>query len=399
VATARRATLLVRASAVMMESGGPERAFARLGTLLVPRFAHWCTVDLAADGGFRRVAAVHLEPAGERFLVALALGGRTPPPVAEVVATGQPVVLWQPAGSADDSLRHAWWSLLQTPALLSVPLQARGSVLGTLTLGSARRFGRADMTLVMEVARRAALAAHTDRLRQEAEEAIRLRDEFLTVASHELNTPLAALTLAVTQLTDGARGNRQQTAALARLMERQARRLSLLVREMLEAAHFAAQDLSLSREPVDLARLVQHVIAQVGPDLERAGCAVELSLTPAMGVWDRERLELVLLSLLSNACKFGRGAPVSIRVTCTDRDARLAVTDHGAGIEPADRERLFSRFSRFGRATVGSGGHGLGLFMVRRIVEAHGGQVSVDSRPGAGSTFLVDLPRGRHPVP
>jgi signal transduction histidine kinase len=386
----------------MMESGGPERAFPRLGALLVPRLAHWCTVDLAADGGFRRAAAVHLEPAGERFLVALALGGRAPPPVAEVVATGQPVVLWRPAGSAGDSARHSWWSLLQTPALLSVPLQARGSVLGTLTLGAPRRFGRADVTLMMEVARRAALATQTDRLRREAEEAIRLRDEFLNVASHELNTPLAALTLAVTQLTEGnARGNRQQTAALARLMERQARRLSLLVREMLEAARLAALDLSLSREPVDLARLVQHVMVQVGPDLERAGCTVELSLTPAMGVWDRERLELVLLSLLSNACKVGPGAPVSIRVTSTDREVRLAVTDHGAGIEPPDREHLFSRFSRFGRTGGGSGGHGvyLGLFMVRRIVEAHGGRLSVESRPGAGSTFLVDLPRGRHPLP
>lgn len=231
------------------------------------------------------------------------------------------------------------------------------------------------------------------RSRAEAEEAVRLRDEFLLVASHELRTPLTSLQLAIERLTRQLRDD--AAPAVKRALEvclRQTQRMGGLVEVLLDVGRIRAGSLELNRRPVDLGALVEDVMSQLAEPLARSGSALIVHVTePVVGSWDGARLEQVVTNLLSNALKFGEGRPIELRVERSRDTARLTVTDQGIGIPPDAQARIFERF---GRAVSPHhyGGLGLGLFIVRAIVEAHGGRIDVVSAPGRGSTFTVELP-------
>jgi len=151
---------------------------------------------------------------------------------------------------------------------------------------------------------------------------------------------------------------------------------------------------------VSLVALVRDVVARVAPDMERARCAVSVTLPdePVTGLWDRRRIEQVLLILIDNAARFGPGKPIEIKVTRQGATARLSVTDHGMGIDAARQSRIFDRFER-AVSVQHYGGLGLGLFVGRFVVEGHGGTLTVESRPGEGATFTVTLPCVNSPQP
>jgi signal transduction histidine kinase len=130
-------------------------------------------------------------------------------------------------------------------------------------------------------------------------------------------------------------------------------------------------------------------------ELSRYGCETVLEAEyPVVGCWDRLRLEQVLMNLLSNACKYGRKEPIHVRVEAAPGLARLSVRDEGYGIAPEDQERIFQRFQR-ADATRHIQGLGLGLWICRQIAEAHGGKLRVESEPGKGSTFILELPHSK----
>jgi PAS domain S-box-containing protein len=243
------------------------------------------------------------------------------------------------------------------------------------------------------------LRAERDRLRAaRLEEGTRARDEFLGIASHELKTPLTTLQLATELLL---RSGEQQGAPPAsverrlRTMHRQTKRLGQLVQALIDVTQIAAGRLALHPEPVDLAAVVRETMVRWREALDRAECRLELRLPEHVtGFWDRARLEQVIDNLVGNAVKFGPGQPVEVDVTTEDERVRLAVRDHGIGITPEDQRRLFERFERAVPATH-YGGFGLGLWIVRNIVQAHGGEIRVTSQPGRGSRFEVTLPARR----
>jgi signal transduction histidine kinase len=175
-------------------------------------------------------------------------------------------------------------------------------------------------------------------------------------------------------------------------MSRQVERLGRLVEGLLDVGRINTGRLHLDRELLDLDELVQDVVDQLSVELARAGCEVSLVLQPRVsGLWDRTRLEQALTHLLSNAAKFGAGHPIELRVEQREDRAYLTVRDEGIGLAPEALERVFGRFER----AVSSreyGGLGLGLFLTRRIAEAHGGHVRVTSQPGEGATFVLELP-------
>jgi signal transduction histidine kinase len=230
--------------------------------------------------------------------------------------------------------------------------------------------------------------------------AVAARDEFLSIASHELKTPLTPLLLQVQRLQATLRQtdapSPTKLASGLEMMDRQVARLTKLVSNLLDISRITSQRLQLERETLDLGTLVREVVARFQHELTRAGCAVTLHAPDGMtGLWDKSRLDQVITNLLSNAMKYGSGKPIEIWVEGDVGVARLRIQDQGIGIAPEDQARIFQRFER--AVSVHSyGGFGLGLWIVAQIVDAVGGKIAVNSSPGSGATFIVDLPR--HPV-
>jgi PAS domain S-box-containing protein len=239
----------------------------------------------------------------------------------------------------------------------------------------------------------------TERLRllRETQEAVRTRDEFLSVAAHELRTPLTALRLRLQGVNSALQMERpwsaEQISQALASADRQVERLASLVDTLLDVSQLQSQALRLELEEVDLATVVSEAVARSEQEATHMGCRLVLDSLPSTpGRWDRVRMTQVVRHLLANAMKFGPGKPVEVELESTPDSAVLVVRDHGIGIAPERMEGLFQRFERAVSAKH-YGGLGLGLYRVRRIVEAHGGVVTVDSVPGQGATFRVHLPR------
>jgi signal transduction histidine kinase len=224
---------------------------------------------------------------------------------------------------------------------------------------------------------------------------VRVRDEFISVASHELKTPLTALHLRVQQLARALERPEPSVATLRAkfaVVDRQCRRLDRLVSQLLDVSRIvggAAMELG----EVDLGALTREVCAEMEELARGAGSTLSVR-TPArgpVGHWDGARLERVIENLLTNAVKFGGSKPIEIEVEERDGTARVTVRDQGIGIGPEDRARIFERFERAVSARH-YGGLGVGLWLCQQTAQAHGGRVEVDSSLGGGSSFTVSLP-------
>jgi signal transduction histidine kinase len=177
------------------------------------------------------------------------------------------------------------------------------------------------------------------------------------------------------------------------LIERQSKKLGSLINALLDVSRIAAGRFEIKLEELDLGRVVKEVVARFSQQLSLSGCTLKMDTRgTVLGRWDRMRLEQIITNLISNACKYGRGKPIEITVEDLPATARLTVRDHGIGIAPENHQRIFGRFERAASARH-FGGLGLGLYIVKQILDATGGNIHVSSTPGDGSTFVVDLPK------
>ncbi|WP_438001119.1 PAS domain-containing sensor histidine kinase [Sorangium sp. So ce185] len=250
-------------------------------------------------------------------------------------------------------------------------------------------------------AERALLLEEEQRARAAAEAAVRMRDDFVSIASHELYTPIAGLKLAVQGLMREATALPAGAQRLAGMAERQCRRLVRLIEDLLDVARIQAGKLELKLEDVDLRALSREVVEDFEVELKQSGSTVTWRAdAPVVGSWDRARLEQVVTNLVLNAIKYGRGKPIEISVAADGEMAKLVVADRGIGIAASCVPYIFERFER-GVSAQHYGGLGLGLYISRRIVDAHGGSIRVESELGAGAAFIVDLPLRprRHALP
>ena len=231
----------------------------------------------------------------------------------------------------------------------------------------------------------------------EAEEAVRVREEFIMVAAHELKTPLTAMLLRLQRLEKRLRNactDEEQLPLLecAAASVTSAQRFAALVERLLDASRLANERIRLRFAEFDLAEATRGVVHRLSKTAKNAGSDLRIDASgPLYGRWDRDRLEQVLAHLLSNALKYGAGKPIVIALERRGDSAHLEVSDQGAGIDPKVGAKLFERFGRAGPISH-YGGLGLGLYLAREVIEMHGGSIRYDSKPNDGCTFIVDLP-------
>ncbi|XXX72876.1 HAMP domain-containing sensor histidine kinase [Sorangium sp. So ce134] len=228
-----------------------------------------------------------------------------------------------------------------------------------------------------------------------------LRDEFLTLASHELKTPLTSLALQVQRMKRMSERQAEDASTWVASLEvvgRQVNRLARLCDDMLQAISLRAGQLAPERESVDLGALAREVVARLPVELCAPSAAISIDAPEGVvGRWDRGQIARLVFHLVKNAVVFGEGRPVSLEINASPGGARLLVCDRGMGIAEEDHERIFACFERAGDVEH-FGGLGLGLYIAREIAHAHGGRIGVESAPGRGATFIVDLPLEPEPA-
>ncbi|RKG98558.1 DUF4118 domain-containing protein [Corallococcus sp. CA053C] len=405
--------LLAGASSFLATSLDYEATLHNVVRLVVPTLADWCIVDMAMeDGTFLRMEVAHARTESETHAQQL----RTPVPEGQCypsMAAGTLLLKGQPFFVEDvttvdleqvtnEPRRMELLQAMKMRSLAMVPLVARERTLGVIIFATSHASGRSytktDLPILQEMANRAALSMENARLYREAREAVRLRDEFLSIASHELKTPLTPLNLKLQSLRRELERNPGPVprALVERYLEvgsRQVKKLGELVNDLLDVSRIAAGRLALEPARVDLAELVRDVVASYEGPAARSGSSLRLVGvdTPTLGWWDRPRLEQVVVNLVDNAIKYGQGRPIDIRLEARDGRATLTVRDQGIGIAAESLPRLFGRFER-AVSDRHYGGLGLGLYITRTLLEAMGGTVRAESVLGQGSLFTVELP-------
>ncbi|BAO62618.1 hybrid sensor histidine kinase/response regulator [Pseudomonas protegens] len=232
----------------------------------------------------------------------------------------------------------------------------------------------------------------------ELEQAVRMRDDFMSIVAHEVRTPLNGLILE-TQLRkmhlareNAAAFSLDKMHAMVDRDERQIKSLIRLIEDMLDISRIRTGKLSIRPSRFDLAQLVRGLVENFAPQVEAAQSSLSLQAEqPLEGNWDEFRIEQVVSNLLTNALRYGAKSPIEVRVYAQDGEARVEVRDHGIGISEDNQKRIFQQFERVSANHVAAG-LGLGLFISEQIVTAHGGAISVESRIGEGALFRVSLP-------
>ncbi|HEX9440151.1 MAG TPA: ATP-binding protein, partial [Roseiflexaceae bacterium] len=401
---------LAEASNVLAASLDYETTLERVTGLAVPDLADWCAVHiLEEDGAIRRLAVAHVDPTkAARVLERPARYPVDPNAqyiVPKVLRTGRSEMYSEvPDALLVEAARDAehlnTLRLLGFKSYICVPLLAHGRTLGAITFvvaESGRRYDADDLALAEELARRVAVAIENARLYREAQDAVRVREVFLSVASHELKTPLTTL-LGNAQLFQRRASrekslNERDSRSLSLIVE-QASRLNRMIEALLDLSRIETGQLSIERAPVDLGTLARRMLDEAQPALDEHTITYHPPGEPLIIVGDELRLEQVIQNLIQNAIKYSpSGGRIDVEVARRGDRACVAVTDQGIGIPPAALPRLFSRFYRASNVNPQQfTGMGVGLYVVKEIVNLHGGEVEVTSQEGEGSTFTICLP-------
>lgn len=231
----------------------------------------------------------------------------------------------------------------------------------------------------------------------ELKQSIKVRDEFLSVASHELKTPLTTLKLQTqlrSRLLDKGKFDHFSIEKLSKMFhddDTQINRLNRLVDDMLDASRMNAGNIDLNIETFDIQEVIHDVLNRLALHLQHSQIQVQLNLQPVTGSWDRYRLEQVFTNLLTNAIKYGEKKPILIETMLINDEMELSVTDQGMGIKKNDHKRIFQQFERAISSSSVSG-LGLGLYIVNEIIKNHGGSITLVSKLNKGSKFIVKLP-------
>jgi signal transduction histidine kinase len=414
-AQSQRLAFLANASALLTSAIDYERTLALLPRLAAATLADACVLDVADRHGERVQLAVTRDDLAAQELVPT-LGLRSPvhpqdapPTVGD--AHQQPLFLEEADDAAlvaalDHDEHVALARRVGTRSLVRIPLRTRGPAFGTLTLmrgPGTPRFAAADLVLAEELAWTASIAIEKARLKRETDDALRLRNRFLSIVSHDLKNPLQVIDLNAELLNElltednASPVNVELARGLARI-RRASTRMNAMIRELLDVARLqAGQPLDLDRRATDLVPLLHQVVEEFQHDWTDRTIELETTLARLVGELDAHRIERMIANLLSNAVKYSKpGGVVHVGLREEAGWAVIQVSDSGIGVPRALLADLFSAFRRsalpVGADAAHAAGAGVGLASAQQAAASHGGSITVDSVEGEGSTFTVRLP-------
>jgi PAS domain S-box-containing protein len=407
-----RLHFLADVSKVLTSSLDYRVTLKQIARMLLPYLGDACIIELLGNNTISETVVAHIDPQQEDLLYEICRS--YPPdlagthPVAQVLRDGQPLIVQKVSQEqlSQNIVGEEHRRLVEhipPQSYMMVPLIVRNQTIGVLGLYATqaqRRYTSDDCIVLEKVAVRAAIALDNAQLYEEMREAVREREAFLAIASHEIKNPLTAL-LGRAQLLERRLGRREDSArelADSRSVIDNAQRINQLLTDLLDVSRMTSGQLSVDKEPLDLGALVQRVVANIQSALSDQRVSLvehEKALTIS---GDASRLEQVFYNLISNALKYSpASSQVKIDLARQGSSARISVSDQGIGIPATALPDLFKRFFRVpGDSTQQIDGAGIGLYVVKEIVASHSGTVEVQSTEGIGSIFTVFLPIIRH---
>ncbi len=398
---------LAQASKILSSSLDYEATLAQVARLGVPRIADWCSVDMRTEGGaIQQLAVAHVDPEKVQWARELNAANPLDPAaltgVPNVLRTGQsefyPEITDEMlVAAAKNAEELALVRKIGFSSVIVAPMRLQETTVGAITFVAAesgRHYTQADLAMAEEVASRAALAVENARLYTEAQRAIAVRDEFMSLASHELKTPVTSLKMYTQVLRRQAerRGDASLTERFVK-MDRQIDKLTGLINDLLNVARIEGGRLAYRDESFDLNAVVREAVDVVQPTTARHTIEIAGTIdTPAWG--DGDRIGQVVTNLLTNAVKYSpRADCVVVRLATENRTAIVSVQDFGIGIDGEHQQKIFDQFYRVSDLSEKTfPGLGLGLHIASEIVQRHGGSLRVESAKDAGATFTVTLP-------
>ena len=406
----RQAMLLAEASAALASSLDYEETLRTVANLAVPHMADWCAVDIVDEqGATRRLAVAHIDAAkvelARTFRERYPDTSDVPGTITHVIRTGKPVMIPDVTDAmlvpaARDAEHLAALRQLAIRSYICVPMVVHQRILGAIsfvTAESARHYTPSEFRLAQDLAYRSALAVENARAYRQANAANRTKDEFLAMLSHELRTPLNAVLGWTRMLRAGSVSGPTKMARAFEVIERNALAQLDLVEDLLDLSRIITGKFRLDVQPVRLSDAIDAAVEAVQPAATAKGILVDVQADHQadLVLGDATRLQQVVWNLMANAIKFTpRDGRVRVAVDRHDSQVDVTVTDTGEGIDPTVLPYVFDRFRQGDSGTTrGHTGLGLGLAIVRHIVELHGGRVDVASPGrGQGSTFRISLP-------
>ncbi len=406
----KKAVFLADVNSILVSSLNFRSTLSELSKRLVPLLGDWCTVTILNEKNkLERVAWAHSDPLKEHLLVELEAYSSTSLSdtlnVKHVMETGKYMLSVdvkdeQLVTAAQDDNHLRILRELGCNSCLMVPMIYHGKTYGAITMGYGltKKHDTEGILLGEEVGRKAGVAIENAYLYQSAQRAIAVRDEFLSIASHELKTPITALKLQVQMTRQSVNLEKNLMPDPAKLVKTldsandQINRLTSLIEDLLDVTRIESGKISYNLVPLEISSLLNDLTDLYSEHLKNAGCLLNvIKIDKAKILGDRGRIEQVILNLLSNSAKYGQGRPVSLKVETEKDFVRIELSDQGMGI-PEDK--IGSIFDRFVRAVSSKNisGLGLGLYISREIMKAHNGTISVESKVGVGTTFILCFP-------
>lgn len=400
---------LTQVKSLLISTINYESMLDRIAGATIPYLADGCMVDILEGDTINRIISKHHNPEIQGYLDELLKNYpptlNSPQPGVKVIRSGAPDIM--KVVDEQTILRHTWderhAELIQNIGIrshISVPLKIRGKTIGAISiyLSSGRTpYDEHDFAVAQELARHASVAIDNAKLHQEAQQAVKLRDEFISMASHELKTPITSLNLQVEVLNDLVSGLESDTE-VSRLMtkflgstNKQLMRLSRLVDDMLDISRISSGKLSLSIKETNLTMLTHEIHERFKDQLKDLKINSQLHLGDNIKVHcDPERIDQVITNFMTNAIRYGGRSPIHMTIEDSNQKVIFKIKDHGRGIKKEDQERIFKRFER-AHTHQDVDGLGLGLYINKQIIDEHNGLIKLESEEGQGATFIFEL--------